>query len=208
MVSSILHYHEHLSIAIYCNEIQNRDNCFALCCRVGSEYRSCVDAITCTESDGELYQFYLRTLGTAVAFHFFCQNETFPGSCSLAFNIRVWWMFVACCRCPTCCWLRTCFITGSIARSANLPVFSLLRGRFWVFSPRTLHRWGWNFAPEGPLLRAKFHPHRCNGKGVGPQNLNFYSDLTEMWNINAPQGHIPCAIFTKFAEFVPHFRMR
>jgi len=24
-----------------------------------------------------------------------------------------------------------------------------------------------------------------------------------MWNINAPQGRIPCAIFTKFAEFVP-----
>ena len=41
------------------------------------------------------------------------------------------------------------FFTGSIARSANLPVFSLLRGRFWGFSPRsgdTLHRWGWNLA--------------------------------------------------------------
>jgi len=35
--------------------------------------------------------------------------------------------------------------TGSIACSASLPVFSLLRGRFWGFSPRrgdTLHRWG------------------------------------------------------------------
>jgi len=42
-----------------------------------------------------------------------------------------------------------CVITGSIARSANLPVFNLLRGRFWGFSPRrgdTLHRWGWNLA--------------------------------------------------------------
>jgi len=29
-----------------------------------------------------------------------------------------------------------------------------------------------------------------------------------MWNINAPQGRIACAIFTKFAEFVPRFRMR
>ena len=28
-----------------------------------------------------------------------------------------------------------------------------------------------------------------------------------MWNINAPQGRIPCVIFTKFAEFVPRFRM-
>ena len=61
-------------------------------------------------------------------------------------------------------------ITGSIARSANLPVFSLLRGRFWGFSPRrgdTLHRWGWN------LAYAKFHPHRCNDKGVGPPKLKF-----------------------------------
>ena len=62
---------------------------------------------------------------------------------------------------------------------------------------------------EGTLLHAKFHPHRWNDKGVGPQKLNFfYSDLTKMWNINAPQRRIPCAIFTKFAEFVPHFRMR
>jgi len=29
-----------------------------------------------------------------------------------------------------------------------------------------------------------------------------------MWNINAPQGRIPCAIFTKFAWFVPTFRIR
>jgi len=28
-----------------------------------------------------------------------------------------------------------------------------------------------------------------------------------MWNINAPQGRSPCAIFIKFAEFVPSFRM-
>ena len=41
------------------------------------------------------------------------------------------------------------YFAGSIARSANLPVFSLLRGRFWGFSPRRgdmLHRWGWNLA--------------------------------------------------------------
>jgi len=29
-----------------------------------------------------------------------------------------------------------------------------------------------------------------------------------MWNINVPQRRIPCAIFTKFAEFVSRFRMR
>jgi len=26
--------------------------------------------------------------------------------------------------------------------------------------------------------------------------------LIKIWNINAPQGRIPCAIFTKFAEYV------
>ena len=37
------------------------------------------------------------------------------------------------------------FFTGSIARSASLPIFNLLKGRFCGFSPRTgdtLHRWG------------------------------------------------------------------
>ena len=45
----------------------------------------------------------------------------------------------------------------------NLPVFNLLRGRFWGFSPcraDTLHRLGWNLAWS--LLHAKFHPNRCN----------------------------------------------
>jgi len=82
-------------------------------------------------------------------------------------------------------------LTGSIAHSAKCRLFfKLLRGRFWGFSPHrgdTLHRWG-----------VKFHPHRWN----------FYWDLTKMWNINAPQEPIPCAIFTKFAEFVPRIRMR
>ena len=101
-------------------------------------------------------------------------------------------------------------VIGSIARSASLPVFSLLRGRFWGLSPRrgdTLHRWGWNLA-EGPLIHEKFHPHWCNDKGAGPPKLKFLLRFDQMWNINAPQGRIPCAIFTKFAQFVRHFRMR
>ena len=83
---------------------------------------------------------------------------------------------------------------------------------FEVFAPQGRHvapmgvKFGMEEGTFGPLLLAKFHPHRCNDKGVGPQNWNFYSDLTEIWNINAPQGRIPCAIFIKFAEFLPHFR--
>ena len=88
--------------------------------------------------------------------------------------------------------------------------FNLLRGRFWGFSLRRgdmMHRWGSNLA--WTFLHAKFHPHRCNSKGVGPKKTEIFThDLTKMGNINATQGCIPCAIFTKFAEFVPHFRMR
>ena len=65
------------------------------------------------------------------------------------------------------------------------PVFNLLRGRFWGFSPRrgdTLHRLGWHFGTEdatfGHLLRAKFHPHQCNDKGVGPQKTE---NFTQIW---------------------------
>jgi len=90
----------------------------------------------------------------------------------------------------------------------NAPVLNLHRGWSWVFLPRrgdTLHRWGWNLAS---LLHDKFHPHRCNDKDIGPHNWNFYSDLINMWSINAPQGRIPCAIFTNFAGFVTSFRTR
>ena len=66
--------------------------------------------------------------------------------------------------------VRMTVVTGSIARSARLPVFNLLRGRFWGFPPRrgdTLHRWGWN------LARCQISPHRCNNKGVRPPKLKF-----------------------------------
>ena len=56
----------------------------------------------------------------------------------------------------------------------------------------------------GPLLHAKFHPHRCNDKGVGPPKLKFLLRFDR----NVEYKRITCAIFTKFAEFEPHFRMR
>ena len=51
--------------------------------------------------------------------------------------------------------------------------------------------------PKVPLLLAKFHPHRCNNKGVWPQKLKFLLRFDQ---------NVECAFFTKFAEFVPHFR--
>jgi len=58
----------------------------------------------------------------------------------------------------------------------------------------------WHGGGTEGLLQAKFHPHRCNDKGAESQKLKFLLRFNQ--NV-----HIPCAIFTKFAEFVPHFRM-
>jgi len=43
-------------------------------------------------------------------------------------------------------------------------------------------------------------PHPRNDKGVGPKNLNIYSDLPKMWNINDPvrDFHKICRICTPF----------
>ena len=60
----------------------------------------------------------------------------------------------------------------------------------------------------GTLLRAKFHPHRCNDKGVGPPKLKFLLRFDRNVEYKRPARAYPCAIFTKFAEFVHHFRMR
>jgi len=68
---------------------------------------------------------------------------------------------------------------------------------FEVFAPQGRH-----VAPIG----VKFHPHQCNDKGTGPPKLKFLLKFDQMWNINAPQGRIPGAIFTKFSEFKTRFR--
>jgi len=97
-------------------------------------------------------------------------------------------------------------ITGSIACSANLPVFSLLRGRFWGFSPRrgdTLHRWGWNFAR---LLHAKFHLHRCNDNGVGPPKLKFLLRFDQNVEYKSPAGAYPLRDFHKICRVCTSFQ--
>ena len=75
---------------------------------------------------------------------------------------------------------KTLCFTGSIARSATRRYLSYSDADFEVFTPqgRRVAQMGVKFGFEertfGPLLYAKFHPHRCNGKGIGPPKLNFY----------------------------------
>ena len=49
---------------------------------------------------------------------------------------------------------------------------------------------------------------RSNDKGVGPPKLKFLLRFDQNVEYKRPAGRVPCAIFTKFAEFVRHFRMR
>jgi len=102
------------------------------------------------------------------------------------------------------------FITGSIARSATRRYLIYSEADFEVFRPSGVTRCtnGCEIWHGGFQISAKFHPHRCNDKGVGPQKLKFLLRFDQNVEYKRPQGRIPCAIFTKFAEFAPHFRMR
>jgi len=85
----------------------------------------------------------------------------------------------------------------------NTPIFNLLRGRFRGFSARrgdTLHRWG-------EIWHAKFHPHRCNDKGIGPPKLKFLLKFDQNVEYKRPTGAYPlsdlhkiCSIWTPFHD--------
>ena len=49
----------------------------------------------------------------------------------------------------------------------------------------------------GPLLRAKFHPHRCNNKGAGPQKLKFLLGVDQNVEYKRPAGAYPLRNFCK-----------
>jgi len=58
----------------------------------------------------------------------------------------------------------------------------------------------------GPL-HAKFHPHRCNDKGVGPPKLNFLLRFDQNVEYKRPAGaydlcdfHKICRVCTKFQD--------
>jgi len=77
-----------------------------------------------------------------------------------------------------------------------------------VFAPQVenVAPMGVKFGTEkGSLLRAKFHPHRCNDKGIGPPKLKYLLRYDQNVEYKRPAWRIPCAIFTKFADFVPRF---
>jgi len=103
------------------------------------------------------------------------------------------------------------FITASIARSAKRRYLSYSEADFEVFRPIGATRCTdgceiWHGGvDEGPLLRAKFHPHRCNDKGIGPPQLKLLLRFHKTSEYTRPTGAYPlrdfheiCSICTSF----------
>ena len=61
---------------------------------------------------------------------------------------------------------------------------------------------------EGPLLHAKFHPHRCNDKDVGPQKLTFLLRFDQNVEYKRPTGAYPLRDFHKICRVCTKFQVR
>ena len=59
---------------------------------------------------------------------------------------------------------------------------------------------------EGPLLYAKFHPHRFNDKGVGPQKLKFLLRFDQNVEYKRPAGAYPLHDFHKICRICTPFQ--
>jgi len=60
---------------------------------------------------------------------------------------------------------------------------------------------------EGTALRAKFHSHRCNVKGIGPTKLKFVLRFDQIVEYKRPAGahplrdlHVICRLCTSFQD--------
>jgi len=58
----------------------------------------------------------------------------------------------------------------------------------------------------GPLLRAKFHPHRCNDKGRGPLKLKILLIFGQNVEYKRPAGAYPLCDFHKICRICSSFK--
>ena len=58
----------------------------------------------------------------------------------------------------------------------------------------------------GPLLHAKFHPHRFNDKGVGPPKLIFLLRFDQNVEYKRPAGAYPLRDFHKICSVCTSFQ--
>ena len=90
-------------------------------------------------------------------------------------------------------------ITGSIARSATRRYLNYSEADFEVFRPVGATRCtdGGEIWHGGVDLRAKFHPHRCNNKGIGHPKLKFLLRCDQNVEYKRPAGAYPLRDFYK-----------
>jgi len=103
-------------------------------------------------------------------------------------------------------------ITGSNARSATCRYLSYSEADFEVFAPQGPHvaPMGVKYGMEkgtGPVLHAKFHPHRCNNEGIGPPKLTFLLKFDQNVEYKRLAGAYPLRDFHKICRVLPHFMM-
>jgi len=58
----------------------------------------------------------------------------------------------------------------------------------------------------GPLLHAKFHPHWCNDKGIGPPKLKFLLRVGQNVEYKRPAGAYPSDDFHKICRVCAPFQ--
>jgi len=59
---------------------------------------------------------------------------------------------------------------------------------------------------KGLLLPAKFHPHQCNDKGIGPQKLKFLLRFDKNVEYKRPTGAYPSRDFHKISRVYTPFQ--
>ena len=95
------------------------------------------------------------------------------------------------------------------AQTCRYLVYS--EANFEVFRPAGATRctdggkFGMEEGTEGPLLHAKFHPHRCNDKGVGPPKLKFLLRFDRNLEYKRPSGAYPFRDFHKICSVCTSF---
>jgi len=81
-----------------------------------------------------------------------------------------------------------------------------------IFAPQGRHvapmgvKFGTEEGTEGPLLRAKFHPHRCNGKGIGPLKLKILLIFGQNVEYKRPAGAYALCDFHKICRICSSFQ--
>jgi len=102
--------------------------------------------------------------------------------------------------------------TGSIARSATCRYLIYPEVILRFFAPQGRHvapigvTFGKVEGTWGPLLRAKFHPNRCNDKDVGPQKLKFLLRFDQNVEYKCPAGAYPLRDFHKICRVCTTFQ--